>query len=204
MHDVPVTHRLARAVAATGLLLLASCASDGAEPGAIHTAALTGDVYSDLDASFATDMIQHHAQALALVDTTRGRDLSPELGQLADGILAGHTAEIEQLTSWLQDWQVPRPATVRDHASEHGAHSDAGSHLPGMVSETALTELTALTDQEFQQRWLELMIEHHKAAIELVQDEQEAGRFAPAVELADRVETGQRAQLRTMEDLLRR
>ena len=64
-------------MAGTLLFTLAACGgdSDTMDARAEQTAA-NGDVFNDADVDFATAMIPHHAQALAMVDLTRGRELS--------------------------------------------------------------------------------------------------------------------------------
>ena len=74
--------------------------------------------------------------------------------------------------------------------------------MPGMMSGAELDDLAALEGREFEQRWLEMMVEHHNGAIEMAQAEQADGRFAPAVELAGSIADGQDAQVTEMEALL--
>ena len=73
--------------------------------------------HNDADVAFATDMIQHHAQALSMVDLTEGRTLDPEVKQLAEDIRATQAPEIEKMADWLQDWDEKVPATMRDHSN---------------------------------------------------------------------------------------
>lgn len=65
-------------------------------------------------------MIQHHAQALTMVDLTTGRVLDPEIQQLAEGIQLAQGPEIEQMTDSLTEWDQPIPETTHDHANAHG------------------------------------------------------------------------------------
>ena len=80
----------------------------------------SGAAFNDADVAFATAMIQHHAQALVMVDLTMGQDLDPELAALGEQIRATQAPEIEQMADWLTDWDEPVPETVRDHANAHG------------------------------------------------------------------------------------
>ncbi|MGN6575348.1 MAG: DUF305 domain-containing protein, partial [Nocardioides sp.] len=68
---------------------LAACGDDGeSEQAMAEQTATNGDVFNSADVEFATEMIPHHAQALVMVDMTRGRDLSPELQELTENIRA--------------------------------------------------------------------------------------------------------------------
>ncbi|HEX8780862.1 MAG TPA: DUF305 domain-containing protein, partial [Nocardioides sp.] len=167
------------------LFALTACGGQEDErPSATRTAA-NGDTFNDADVAFATDMVQHHAQALQMVDMTLGRDLDPEVARLADEIRAAQGPEIETMTDWLTDWDQPIPETSRDHANAHGeGHAEMDGDMPGMMSADQMDELMKAPDTKFQEMWLEMMIEHHEGAVEMAQDQQEDGQYKPAVDLA--------------------
>lgn len=183
------------------LLALAGCGND--EPENQTQTASNGDEFNDVDVEFATDMIQHHAQALQMVDLTIGRTLDPEVQQLAEDIRAAQAPEIEQMTDWLTDWDEPVPETVRDHANAHGdGDMEMDSDMPGMMSEDQMAELQAAQGEAFQNMWLEMMTEHHEGAVEMAQTEQSEGAFGPAIELAEEIESSQEDEIVRMEQLL--
>jgi len=200
--------------AGTLLVTLAACGDDGdnKDPHAEHTAP-NGDVFNDTDVDFATAMIPHHAQALAMVDLTLGRDLSPEVRQLTEDIQAAQGPEIEKMVDWLTDWDKPVPETMRDHVNAEdsdgmGGHDmddvdgELDSDMPGMMTDEELADLEAAQGQEFEDMWLEMMIEHHEGAIEMAKDEQADGAFQPAIDLAESIETSQQAEIDHMREKL--
>jgi uncharacterized protein (DUF305 family) len=179
------------------------CGTDDVAPRPVTHTAAGGDTYNDADVEFASDMIQHHAQALAMVDLTIDRQLHPAIKRLAEDVRTAHGQEIEQMTDWLQDWDRPVPETVRDHANAHGdAGAETGSDLPGMMSAQQLAALEATDGAEFEDAWLELMIEHHQGAIEVARSQQSDGEHPGAIELAESIETAQLEDVSTMEGLL--
>lgn len=196
---------MSRAVAAAlaAVLLVAGCGGeDDAPTHATHTAS-NGDEYNDADVRFATDMIQHHAQALAMVDLTLGRQLDPEVQQLAEDIRSAQAPEIEQMVDWLTAWDEPIPETMRDHANAHGEGGmDMDGDVPGMMSEEEMSELENAGDTLFQEMFLEMMIEHHQGAVEMARTEQDEGLFQPALELAASIESSQDDEINKMEELL--
>ena len=167
--------------------------------------------HNDADVAFAGDMIQHHAQALAMVDLTMDRPLDPEVEALAEDIRAAQTPEIETLAGWLTDWDEQIPETIRDHVNAgHGAGDLSDSmrdldhgDMPGMMSADDIDALENTSDTEFQEMWLEMMIEHHEGAIEMAKSEQEDGRYKPAVDLAGDIVDSKSQEVATMQDLLR-
>ena len=192
-------------VAVTALAGCGDSDASDAKPSAARTAP-NGDVYNDADVMFAQQMIPHHAQAIVMADMTRGRELSPEVAQLAASIMEAQTPEIETMTDWLNAWGEDIPETMRDHANAHGDGMGdmEGNDMPGMMSQDDMDALESASDAEFEDMWLEMMVEHHEGAIEMAQDEQAAGSFAAAIDLAATIQDGQTTEVDQMTDLLER
>ena len=199
--------RWAAAAAVLALVLTAGgCGSDDAGSGS----SLSATEHNDADVVFATDMIQHHAQALSMVDLTMGRPLDPEVERLAEDIRAAQGPEIETMSDWLTEWGEEVPPTMRDHS--HAGHDTDGigesmegmddAEMPGMMSAEEMTALEEAPDAEFQSMWLEMMVEHHEGAIEMAEQQQDDGRYRPAVELAASIIEAQQAEIDTMESML--
>src|SRR5512139_2831488 len=191
--------RALAAVAAALTITLAGCSSAGS--------ASDGKGHNEADVDFTSDMIQHHAQALEMVDLTLGRELDPEVADLADQIRAAQAPEIEKMVDWLEDWDQPVPETSRDHANahaqEHGESVEMDTDMPGMMNAEEMAALEKAPDQEFQDMWLEMMIEHHEGAVEMAEAETEDGENAKAVSLAEDVISTQEKEISTMEGLLK-
>lgn len=202
------TRWAAAAAVLTVLLAAAGCGSDDEET----TSALSATEHNDADVAFATDMIQHHAQALSMVDLTMGRPLDPEVERLAEDIRAAQGPEIETMSDWLTEWGEEVPPTMRDHS--HAGHDTDGmggsmegmddAEMPGMMSAEEMTALEEASDAEFQSMWLEMMVEHHEGAIEMAEQQQDDGRYRPAVDLAASIIEAQQAEIDTMESMLDR
>ena len=195
-----------------GLALALGATACGDDTEAARTVETSPTEHNDADVAFATDMIQHHAQALSMVDLTLDRPLDPEVQALAEDIRAAQAPEIETMADWLTDWDEPVPETMRDHANaghDMGDMSetmddmeDHGSDMPGMMSAEDMDALEGSADADFQQMWLEMMIEHHEGAVEMARAEQEGGRFEPAVDLAGQIADSQAEEIATMRELL--
>jgi uncharacterized protein (DUF305 family) len=213
-----VLHGAVALVLAAGLgAALTGCGDSdaGGSPSATRTAS-NGDVFNDADVAFATTMIQHHAQALAMVAMAGGRPLDPAVEKLMEQIRDAQAPEIETMTGWLTDWDRKVPATVNDHA--HGAHDDmgmgsgggsgtsmgpeTGAGMPGMMTAEQMDRLESAPDTEFQEMWLEMMVEHHQGAIDMARDEIDDGRYGDAVALAEHIESGQQQEIDAMQGML--
>jgi uncharacterized protein (DUF305 family) len=193
------------AVVAALTLTLAGCSSSES----------SGDPagFNDADVDFATDMIQHHAQALVMVDLSLGRELEPEMVELTDQIRAAQAPEIEQMVGWLNDWDKPVPETSRDHANahaddhgggedDHGDDSTMGAGMPGMQSGEELDALEQAQGGEFRTMWLSMMIEHHEGAVEMAEEVLDEGQNGKVRKLAEGIVKTQSAEIDTMQQLL--
>ena len=185
-------------------LVLGACAAD--DSASDSAAKVSTTEHNDADVSFAIKMIQHHAQALTMVDLTAGRTLDPEVQQLAEDIRAAQTPEIEEMSDWLTSWGEDSPETMRDHTNADGdmgnmEGDDMGEDMPGMMNQDELEELEKASDAEFQDMWLAMMVEHHTGAVQMATTEQEDGQYAPAIDLAGRITDSQTTEIETMNRL---
>lgn len=168
---------------------LTGCGDDGGSGTAKQE--LSDTEHNAADVGFATEMIPHHAEAMVMVDLTRGRTLDAEVQQLAEQIRAARTPEIETMTDWLVSWGEEVPETIRDHAN--AGHGPMDADLDGLAN---------ASDAEFKELWLETMVEHHDDAVEMAHEEQTEGRYRPAVELAGSIIESQTEEIETMQGLL--
>lgn len=193
---------VAAAVALT--FAVTSCSSSESQPTSTVEAAKP---YNDADVAFATNMIQHHAQALQMVDLTMGRTLSPKVAALAEDIRMAQAPEIEQLVDLLDEWDhQPIPETSRDHANAHGDGDGDGAvemdtKMPGMMSGEEMEELKATRGAAFESTWLTAMIEHHQGAIKMATTEKDQGEDNKAKALAEDIVGAQGDQVEAMETL---
>ena len=133
------TARTAALLAAVTLSLtgtLAACGGD--DPSSTSSTSVPASKpFNDADLAFATHMIPHHAQALSMVDLTRGRPPAP-VRRLAQRILDAQGPEIQTMTGWLQDWHRPVPETMRDHVNADNQIDGMGGMGQANGTSTAL------------------------------------------------------------------
>lgn len=191
-------------------LTASACGDSGDEMGGMdHGAsdqqtASNGDVFNEADVTFARQMIPHHAQAIQMVVMAEGRPLDPDVAELANAIRDAQAPEVEQMVDWLTAWGEEVPETSMDHANAGHDMSemtpmDGMDDMPGMMTAEEMQALMDAPDAEFQDLWLEMMVEHHQGAIEMARTEQEEGHFEPAVQLAEDIEAAQESEIDAME-----
>lgn len=59
---------------------------------------------SNFDVAFVEDMIPHHQMAVMMATMLKDGSDRAEMKKLADDIIAAQTKEIDEMRSWLQEW----------------------------------------------------------------------------------------------------
>jgi uncharacterized protein (DUF305 family) len=122
--------------------------------------------YSAADVRFMQDMIPHHRQALDMSALVAERTQRPELIELARRIDSSQRDEINFMEDWLRRLDQPLPdAHAHHHAHHHGHHHT----MAGMATPEQMAELEASRGEAFDRLFLELMIEHHRGALKMVE-----------------------------------
>lgn len=155
-----------------------------------------GAEFNVTDVYFAQGMIPHHGQAVQMADMALETSTNPDVTALAEQIKAAQSPEIEQMTTWLTDWDqtVPDPHAVMDD------NMDGAGGM--MMSAADMARLGNATGADFDRMFLEMMILHHEGAIEMAEQELAEGKYQPTKDLAQAVITGQQAEIEEMNTLI--
>jgi len=188
-------HRRTLVLALVATFAIAACGDDhGSSKATIDVPA--GADFNAADVEFAQGMIPHHEQAIEMaeiaLDPTVGA--GPEVLDLAARIQGAQDPEIELMTEWLTGWGQPIQMDMSD------GHSM--DDMEGMMSAEQMDALAAATGAEFDQLWLEMMIEHHTGAISMADTVKADGSNPDVLALADQIITAQRAEIEEMQQLL--
>ena len=158
--------------------------------------------FNDADVTFATGMVPHHEQAVEMAQMATEQVASDETASLARDIEAAQGPEIEQLRGWLEDWGQDVPSGSMDH--DEMGHGTGSSSAPGMMSESDMTALAEASGALFERMWVEMMIEHHKGAVQMAKTEVADGEHPGAIGMAERIIETQEAEISQMERMLAR
>jgi uncharacterized protein (DUF305 family) len=203
-----VTSSSARAVLTATLasaLVLGACSADtGTDDSPPSTTAAAQTSHNSMDTQFAQQMIVHHEGAVEMAQLAQENAVTPEVQDLAGQIEAAQGPEVELMQSWLQEWGEPTEAEGDVGGMEGMDHGDMGSamEMDGMSQEEAMADLGSVSGAEFDRRFLELMIEHHRGAVMMAQAALADGQDPKAQELAEQVVADQEAEIERMEQLL--
>ena len=190
--------RIGVVAAALALLAVLSGCSDAAD-GSADPSASANQAFNEADVKFAQTMIPHHEQAIEMSTIMLDKPgVDPDVTKLAQQIKDAQEPEMTILTGFLTAWNQP---LIPDHGAE--AHEDHWA-AEGMMTPEEMQELTAADGPTGQRLFLDGMIEHHKGAITMVQEEIDNGENPDALKLAVAIKDGQTAEIKTMESLLAR
>ena len=217
------TTRLLLPAALAAALTLSACAGDDGDMAGMSgmessssssSSPATGEAapaeFNDADVTFAQEMIVHHTQANMMSATLLAKDgVDERVSALAQSIEAEQAPEIEQMTTWLQQWGAEVPATdeaAMEAMAEEGMGAmegmDHSGAMPGMMSAEDMAALEAAAGPEASALFLEQMTAHHTGAIEMAQTEVEAGADPGATALAQTIVESQQDEVQQMQDLL--
>ena len=169
--------------------------------------------YTAADVGFMQDMIPHHEQALEMTDLVAERSESEDIALLAGRIEISQKGEISLMKDWLSA-RGEEPSSEGSHGGTHGDHamSHHGSHamsdgelMPGMLTESQFARLSAARGGEFDRLFCDLMIQHHRGALAMV-DQQRAtggGIEAEGYRVSADIEADQRIEISRMRQVLK-
>ncbi|MGY1708574.1 DUF305 domain-containing protein [Geodermatophilus sp. SYSU D00758] len=194
-----------------GTLLLAGCGDDA--PDAVHDGPMmgssdasdgAGSTVDDTDVAFVRDMIPHHQQAIQMARLAEDQAEDPRVRDLAARIEAAQQPEIEQMSGWLDEWDVGMGHVDGGMDGPDGdtGSGDTGSGMGGTMSGQDMHALMTATGGEFDRLFLEQMIEHHVGAVRMAETVIADGRDPDVGALAEAIRDAQTAEIAQMQQLL--
>ena len=180
------------ALALVAAMALAACGHD------VGSDSSSGSDVNDADVTFAQSMIPHHEQAVEMAKMAELQASSTEVRDLAARIEAAQGPEIATMSGWLEAWGKDVPSGDRMGGMDHGSDG-----MPGMMDADDMALLHSSTGAGFDRMFLTMMIEHHEGAIEMAKTEQSDGKHPDAIDLAEKIEADQTAEIAVMQDLLK-
>lgn len=175
--------------------------------------------HNEVDIGFLQDMREHHEQAVLMAMIYDDLpDTDPEIRTVARTISRGQSFEAgrmaQMLVSFGADTARSDPATVMDWMAddEHGGHGDHAldpadyddpfSAMPGMATTAELDALLAASGAAADELFVELMIAHHAAGVDMSAYAAERAANDQVVAFAEGLVKGQQAEIIELEKLV--
>ena len=161
-------------------------------------------------------MIHHHQQAVDMTAMIAERTENRNLRLIGERISKSQSDEINFMKRWLDvrgeavEHRMPAKSTAHDHAAHGQEQTDGGGSpkeqlMPGMLTAKQMDALRKARGAEFDRLFVSGMIQHHNGALVMVKELFDTPGAAQDPELfsfATDVDTGQRAEIRSLQTLL--
>jgi len=161
---------------------------------------------STADIDFMQGMIMHHAQAVEMTAWIPSHTENQDLHLLGARISSSQTDEIKFMKRWLAARGQSIPKTMASMPGMDMAH-DSMPLMPGMLTPEQMAALHNAKGADFDHLFLVGMIQHHNGALTMVKDLFDtagAGQDAELFNFATDADNAQRAEIRIMEDMLKK
>ena len=154
-----------------------------------------GALYTKADVEFMQGMIAHHSQAIVMSRMAESHGANPQVLKLSNKIDQSQVPEIRIMQAWL----------ARNHQFAPDTSSWHNVTMAGMLTPEQLKELDAARGVEFDRAYLQMMIQHHAGALQMVDDlfnTSLAGQEVDVNVFANDVVTAQTVEIGIMQKLL--
>ena len=126
--------------------------------------------YIKADVDFLQGMIVHHEQAIFMSEMADERTNNKSILDLAKRIDASQKDEINFMESWLNDRNEFNGTQIDKHNNHDGHKLHKHVSMVGMASPKQLKDLSTSDSTNFDRLFLQLMINHHDGALEMVEE----------------------------------
>ncbi|BCJ75200.1 hypothetical protein CS0771_47440 [Catellatospora sp. IY07-71] len=158
--------------------------------------------FNDADVQFLQQMIVHHQQALMMARMAAARAANADVKQLAGQIEQEQAPEIEQMSTWLQQWGKPVPSMGPGMAMPSMSPPMGHGMMPSMRPMPDMGPMQNMSGERFDQMFLQMMIAHHEGAIAMAKAELATGANPAVKQLAEKIQASQSAQIEQMRQML--
>jgi len=158
---------------------------------------------SPADVQFMQGMIMHHAQAVEMTALIESHTPNKDLRLLGARISHSQSEEIKFMKRWLEARGEPTSLAMPEMPGMD--MSKQPMLMPGMLTPKQMEDLKKADGAEFDQLFLTGMIQHHNGALIMVKDLFDtagAGQDAVLFNFTTDIDSGQRAEIRIMQNML--
>lgn len=183
----------------------------------IGWASATPEPVSDtgVDAGFARDMQEHHAQAVEMALLIRDKSSNEEIRAIAYDVATSQQHQKGQMYAWLQDWGLPQARSIPPMAwivSGAGGHGTGSPHasgggadgvMEGMATPEQMQALRKSSGAEADRLFTDLMIHHHQGGVAMASAAMRLAETSTVRDFAALIANAQTAEIATLQELRR-
>lgn len=182
-------------------MVLTGC-GQGDQDGSSGSTPASARHFNEADVRFAQGMIPLQRQAARMSAMAPARTSDVGVLGLASRIGGTQKAWIDIMSGRLTDWgHEVREGSMMDDSRMRGMMGAGDMH--GMMRRADFDALRAKSEVGFDQKFLTMMVRHHRGTIRLAKDESSTGADPEARKHATRVLEVQGAELEEMQQMMR-
>jgi uncharacterized protein (DUF305 family) len=182
---------------ATVVVLRQRAAPDAAPRGGAAPATLVTD---PVDVGFATDMLDHHQQALQMALLAVDKATTTPVRSLAVKMVAAQQLESGRFLQYLEERGRHQGDPDREVMAWMGM-ARPRAQMPGLASPDQLVALTNATGGEVDRQFVELMLRHHEGGLHMAEYAAGHGTNEALRGVAGRMVVMQRREIADLEQL---
>lgn len=156
------------------------------------------------EAGFARDMYEHHTQAVEMSLEVLQSTEDDAVRGLAWDIATSQANQMGQMEAWIKSWDLSmaRSGPRMEWMGHDDTHTPDGSVMPGMATPAEMTRLADAEGEEADVLFLQLMITHHLAGVDMAEAGLELAEDAEVLRLARAMANAQESEIRLMATML--
>lgn len=174
----------------------APAASGHSMGGMDHGGMSLGPKDESFDLRFIDGMVPHHEGAVLMAREALEKSSRPEIRSLAEAIISAQETEISQLQTWRKAWY---PNAGDQPVTWH----DSMNHMMPMTQEMRDAMMMAgdlgAADDQFDRRFIDAMIPHHKGALVMAQEALEKSDRPEIRKMAEEIFSSQQQEIEQMQ-----
>jgi uncharacterized protein (DUF305 family) len=153
-----------------------------------------------VDVGFATDMLDHHQQALQMALVAQDKATTTPVRALAVRMITAQQLESGRFLQYLEETGRHQGDPDREVMGWMGTPRPR-AQMPGLATPEELLALTNATGAEVDRQFLDLMIRHHDGGVHMAGYMADHGCDQPLRQVAGRMVVMQRREIADMDQL---
>ena len=146
---------------------------------------------ANYDHRFIDMMIPHHEGAIMMAKDALAHANKPELKKLAQSVVASQEKEIDQMKAWRAKWY--------GEGKPNGMEDAAGMMKHMSMMNDMMVKHLGPKDRDYEDRFIDTMIPHHEAAIEMAGDALTKASHPETKRMAQEIIDAQKAEITQLE-----
>ena len=156
-----------------------------------------------VEAGFARDMAEHHAQAVEMGMVAYQKAATPEVRSLGGDIAITQQGQIGVMNTWLKEWGLgPNSDKAPMSWMPDGQRALNGNLMPGMATRDEIAKLKSASGKNLDILFCQYMLRHHLGGLHMIEGLLSEHPTGEVRDLAETMQRNQSGEIPVLENLL--